>query len=98
MPFYRGHEKFNEVLTDKRLSKVGRVIRAYNYGGPSGNEKLYVIGTEEQLFDAQTRKKVEAKDVLSNKAAPDGWSVETFGLELLPESEIEKIVTDPTLI
>ncbi len=92
MPFYRGHEGFKEVLADKRLSRPGRVIRVYNYGLRAEDESLYVIGTEEQLFDAQTGERVEAKDVFSREVAPNGWSVETFGLDLLPENEIKKLL------
>ena len=92
MPFYRGHEGFKEVLADQKLSRPGRAIRVYNYGGRADDEKLYVIGTEGQLFDAQTGGKVEAKDVFSRKVAPDGWSVEGFELSLLPTDEIEKIL------
>ncbi len=97
LPFYRGHEGFQEVLLDKRLSRPGRAIRVYNYGGPSGNEKLYVIGTEEQLFEAATGKKVEAKDVFSRESAPDGWSVEGLELALLPEEEIDKVLRNSNL-
>ncbi len=91
--------KFSKkVLADKRLSCPGRAIRVYNYGRFSGEERLYVIGTERQLFDAQTKKKVEAKDVFSRAAAPDGWSVEGLELAILPEEEIIKIIDNPKLI
>jgi len=93
-PFYRGHEGFKEVLADERLSMPGRAIRVYNYGGFSGNEKLYVIGTENQLFDVKTGKRVEAKDVFSRAVAPDGWSVEGLALHLLPDEEVNKIIND----
>lgn len=92
-PFYRGHERFEEVISDERLSKPGRAIRVYNYGGPARNEKLYVIGTDKQLFDSDTRLRVKPEDVLNRKAAPDGWSVEGFALELLPQEEIDKIIS-----
>ena len=92
IPFYRGHEGFQEVLRDERLSIPGRAIRVYNYGTMSGNEKLYVIGTNGQLFDAKNGEKVEAKDVLSREVAPDGWSVEGLELALLPEEEIELVL------
>ncbi|MFH1210881.1 MAG: hypothetical protein V1645_03110 [archaeon] len=95
--FYRGSKGFKEVLEDKRLSIPGRAIRVYNYGGPSGNEKLYVIGTGRQLFNAATGKKVEPKDVFSRNAAPDGWSVEGLELALLPEEELNKVLKDPNL-
>jgi hypothetical protein len=91
-PFYRGSEGFKEVIKDKRLSMPGRAIRVYNYAGPSGNEKLYVIGTEGKLFDAATGNQVEPKDVFSKKAAPDGWSVEGLELFLLPKKELDKIL------
>ena len=91
-PFYRGYEGFKKVLKDKRLSRPGRAIRVYNYAGPSGNEKLYVIGTKGQLFDSRTGKKVEPQDVLNREVAPDGWSVEGLELTLLPEEEINKIL------
>ncbi|MEK6951820.1 MAG: hypothetical protein AABX29_02285 [Nanoarchaeota archaeon] len=97
IPFYRGHEGFKEVLADKRLSLPGRAIRVYNYSGPSGNEKLYVIGTKGQLFEVATGKKVEAKDVFSKMVAPDGWSVEGLELALLPEEELNKILSDHKL-
>jgi len=97
IPFYRGHEGFAEVLADNRLSRPGRAIRVYDYGKFAGDEKLYVIGTQGQLFDAQTNEKVEAKDVFSREAAPDGWSVEGLALHLLPDAEIEKILKDPNL-
>ena len=93
-PFYRGHEGFKEVIADERLSRPGRAIRVYNYGGPSGNEKLYVIGTGGQLFEAATGKKVEAKDVFSRESAPDGWSVEGLELSLLPDEEIAKVLSN----
>jgi hypothetical protein len=95
--FYRGSEGFKEVLEDKRLSLPGRAIRVYNYGVSSGNEKLYVIGTGGQLFDAETGKKVEPKNVFSRKAAPDGWSVEGLELALLPEEELDKVLKNPKL-
>ncbi|MBU2052883.1 MAG: hypothetical protein KJ721_01420 [Nanoarchaeota archaeon] len=98
IPFYRGHERFEDVLANKELSRPGRAIRVYNYGGFSGDEKLYVIGTEGQLFDAQTGKRVEAKDVFSIEAAPDGWSVEGLELALLPDDEIKKILDNPKLV
>ena len=94
-PFYRGHEGFAEVLADKRLSRPGRAIRGYNYGGFSGDEKLYAIGTEGQLFDGQTGELVRPEDVFSREAAPDGWSVEGCELALLPEEEMMKVVMDP---
>ncbi len=97
IPFYRGHEGFEEVLADPKLSRPGRAIRVYDYGKRSGDEKLYVIGTKGQLFDAQTLEKVDARDVFSREAAPDGWSVEGFALNLLPDTEIEKILRDPKL-
>ncbi len=92
IPFYRGHEGFKEVISDERLSRPGRAIRVYNYAGPSGNELLYVIGTEYQLFDSRTGIKVNPEEVLSREAAPDGWSVEGLELRLLPEEEINKII------
>jgi len=97
IPFYRGHEGFQEVLADKRLSRPGRVIRVYNYGGPSSNEALYIIGTKGQLFEAAIGKKVEAKDVFSRESAPDGWSVEGLELALLPEEELDKFLRDSNL-
>jgi hypothetical protein len=90
--FYRGHEGFKEVISDERLSRPGRAIRVYNYAGFSGDEILYVIGTERQLFDSKTGKKVEPKDVLNREVAPDGWSVEGLELSLLPEEEIKKVL------
>jgi|SRR3989338_3924563 len=97
IPFYRGHEGFQEVLADKRLSRPGRAIRVYDYGGPSSNEKLYVIGTKGQLFEVATGKKVKAEDVFSREVAPDGWSVEGLELALLPEKELNNILSDPNL-
>jgi len=44
----------------------------YNYGGHSKDERLYAIGTNRQLFDAQTGRKVRAMDVFSKEVAPDG--------------------------
>ncbi len=92
IPFYRGHEGFREVISDERLSIPGRAIRVYNYAGPSGNEILYVIGTEHQLFDSKTGMKVNPEDVLNRNVAPDGWSVEGLELSLLPEEEIRKVL------
>ena len=92
MPFYRGHEGFQEVLADEMLSRPGRIIRVYKYAGFSGDEELYVIGTERQLFNARTQERVNPEDVLNREAAPDGWSVETFAPGLLPEDEIRKIL------
>ncbi len=97
IPFYRGYEGFQEVLANERLSRPGRVIRVYNYGGPARNEKLYVIGIEGQLFEASTGNKVEAREVFSRETAPDGWSVEGFDLCLLPEEELSKILKDSNL-
>lgn len=97
LPFYRGHEEFEEVLADQKLSRPGRAIRVYNYGGHSRDEKLYAIGTGGKLFDAESGEEVEAKDVFSKEAAPDGWSVEGFELALLPESELMKILKDEKL-
>lgn len=91
-PFYRGHEGFFEILKDKILNRPGRAIRVYNYSGPSKNEKLYVIGTDKQLFDTESGNKVEPKDVLNKQAAPDGWSVEGLELMLLPEEEMRKLL------
>lgn len=95
IPFFRGHEGFQEVIADKRLSRPGRAIRVYNYGGPAANETLYVIGTENQLFDSRTGMKVKPADVLNREAAPDGWSVEGLELSLLPETEIKKVLDNP---
>ena len=92
IPFYRGHEGFQEVIKNPRLSRPGRAIRVYNYAGPSNNEKLYVIGTNNQLFDSSTGNIVNPNKVLSRKYAPDGWSVEGLEISLLPESEIEKLI------
>jgi len=91
-PFFRGHEGFQEVLANVRLARPGRAIRVYNYAGPSNNEKLYVIGTDKQLFDASTGVKVSPIYVLSREAAPDGWSVEGLELALLPLEEQRKVV------
>lgn len=91
-PFYRGHEGFKEVISDERLARPGRAIRVYNYAGFSGDEKLYVIGTNKQLFDSQTGMRVNPKEVLNRNVAPDGWSVEGLELSLLPEEEIKKII------
>jgi len=92
IPFYRGHEGFNEVILDERLSRPGRAIRVYNYARLSGDENLYVIGTENKLFDSKTGEMVNPEDVLSNEAAPDGWSVEGLELSLLPQAEILKLI------
>ena len=91
-PFYKGSEGFKEVIADERLSRPGRAIRVYKYGRFSGDEELYVIGTEKQLFDSRTGMKVNPEDVFSREAAPDGWSVEGFELSLLPEEEINKVL------
>ncbi|MDP2926514.1 MAG: hypothetical protein Q8N99_09115 [Nanoarchaeota archaeon] len=92
IPFFRGHEGFKEIIADERLSRPGRAIRVYNYAGSSGNEALYVIGTDHQLFDSRTGMKVNPEDVFSREAAPDGWSVEGLELSLLSEEEIKKIL------
>lgn len=92
-PFFRGHEGYAQIITNEDLARPGRAIRVYNYGIRSGDEKLYVIGTDNQLFDAETGKKVDPKKVLSRKAAPDGWSVEGLELALLPEEELNKVLS-----
>jgi hypothetical protein len=92
VPFYRGHEGFKEVISNERLSRPGRAIRVYNYGRFSGDEKLYVIGTDNQLFDSSTGLRVKAEEVLNRETAPDGWSVEGLALYILPEEEIKKII------
>ncbi len=97
LPFYRGADGFQEVLANKKLSRPGRAIRVYNYSIPAKYENLYVIGTNGQLFDAETGQKVEPKEVFSREAAPDGWSVEGFALHLLPEEEFRKIMDLDTL-
>ena len=56
-----------------------------------------MIGTEKQLFDAQTGKRVEVRDVLSIEVALDGWSVEGLALYLLPDEEVRKIIDNPNL-
>ncbi len=94
-PFYRGYEGFSEVIANKDLvARPGRAIRVYNYAVNSGDEKLYVIGTENQLFEAATGLEVKPEDVLSNKAAPNGWSVEGYAVDLLPPAELEKILKE----
>jgi hypothetical protein len=90
--FFRGAEGYQEIIRDEYLSRTGRAIRVYNYGGPSGNEMIYVIGTEKLLFNSRTGKQVKPEEVFSREAAPDGWSVEGWALDLLPEAEIEKIL------
>ena len=90
--FFRGHEGYQRIIKDGRLSLPGRAIRVYNYGGPADNEIIYVIGTEKKLFDSRTGKQVKPEEVFSREAAPNGWSVETFALDLLPQSEIEIIL------
>ncbi|PIN89954.1 hypothetical protein COU60_02575 [Candidatus Pacearchaeota archaeon CG10_big_fil_rev_8_21_14_0_10_34_76] len=90
-PFYRGHEGFQELISNKDLARPGRAIRVYNYSRDSGDEGLYVLGTENQLFDSEGNI-VKPEDVLSRESAPDGWSVEGPALHLLPESELEKIL------
>ncbi|VVB78683.1 Uncharacterised protein [uncultured archaeon] len=92
VPFYRGYEGFTEVIANERLARPGRAIRVYNYSGHSGNEKLYVIGSNKQLFDSQTGSKVRPEDVLNRQIAPDGWSVEGLEINLLPEEEISKLL------
>lgn len=92
IPFYRGHEGFDEVLKDERLSRPGRAIRVYDYSRQARDEKLYVIGTEGQLFDGSTGEKVDPEKVLDRKIAKDGWSVEGFAIDLLPEEEIKKVL------
>jgi len=94
IPFYRGHEGFAEVLADERLSRPGRAIRVYDYGKRAGDEKLYVIGTRGQLFDAATGNKVNPQEVFSREAAPDGWSVEGLELALLPEGELNEFLKE----
>ena len=91
--FYRGHEKFYEVL-DKEdpLNKPGRIIRVYNYSRHSGDEDLYVIGLEGELFNTRTGEKVIPEKVLSKKNAPDGWSVEGYSLFHLPEEQLKKFI------
>jgi hypothetical protein len=89
--FFRGSEGYQEIIKDEITSRPGRAIRVYNYARFSGDEMLYVIGTEGKLFDSQG-KEVNPKEVLSRESAPDGWSVENFALDLLPDSEIEKIL------
>jgi hypothetical protein len=90
--FYRGHEGFKQILRDKKINLPGRAIRVYNYGQFAGDEKLYVIGINGQLFDAQKGSKVEPSKVLSRKSAPHGWSVEGIELTLLPEEELKKVL------
>lgn len=97
VPFFRGYEGFEEVLRDRRLARPGRAFRVYNYGGPSKEEKIYVLGTGGQLFDPVGGKKVEAVNVFSREAAPDGWSVEGLELFLLPQEELDKIIANPEL-
>ncbi|MEK6927325.1 MAG: hypothetical protein AABX11_02735 [Nanoarchaeota archaeon] len=93
-PFYKGPEGFSEVLANERLCRPGRAIRVYNYENFSGNERLLVIGTDRQLFDATTGNKVNPQEVLSRESAPNGWSVEGLEIALLPQSEITKIITN----
>ncbi|MEI6731944.1 MAG: hypothetical protein WCK90_04670 [archaeon] len=95
--FYKGHEEFKNILADERLSRPGRAIRVYNYARFSGDEMIYVIGTEKQLFDSKTGKKVKPEEVFSRDVAPDGWSVEGFAIDLLPEEELEKILKNPPI-
>jgi len=45
------------VLADERLSVPGRAIRVCNYDRFSGDENLYIIGSNGQLFNAKTGKK-----------------------------------------
>jgi len=49
-PFFRGSEGYQEIIKDARLSRPGRAIRVYNYGGLSGNERIYVIGTQKKVI------------------------------------------------
>ncbi|MEK6856075.1 MAG: hypothetical protein AABX66_02880 [Nanoarchaeota archaeon] len=91
-PFYRDSSGFQEVLKNERLSNPGRIIRVYNYGRFSGDEEMYVIGTNNQLFSSKTGEKVNPEEVLSREVAPDGWSVEGIGLDHLPEEEVKKIL------
>lgn len=90
--FFRGPEGFNEITKDGTISRPGRAIRVYNYGRFSGDENLYVIGTENQLFDSKTGMKVNPQDVFNVAVAPNGWSVEGLELALLPEKELRKIL------
>ncbi|MEN9626290.1 MAG: hypothetical protein RL557_618 [archaeon] len=90
-PFYKGSEGFAEVLKNERLSRPGRVIRVYNYAANARDEVVYVIGTEKQLFDTGGNK-VNAQDVLSEDAAPNGWSVEGLELNLLSDEELRKLI------
>lgn len=93
--FFRGAEGYKGIFQDRRLRNPGVAIRVYNYARLSGDELLYVIGTEQKLFDPKTGNEVRPEDVLSREAAPDGWSVEGLALHLLPESELEKILGLP---
>ena len=47
---------------------------------------------KKKLFDSRTGAEVNPEEVLSREVAPDGWSVENFALDLLPDSEVEKIL------
>ena len=91
-PFYKGHEGFDEIIADPKLSRPGRVIRVYNYGCTAGDEKLYVLGVNQKLFDTNNGREIQPEEVLNRDNAPDGWSVEGLELSLLPQSEIQKLI------
>ncbi len=50
--------KNSEISADEKLSHPRKVIRVYDYGHLAGEEKLYAIGTERNLFETKTGKKL----------------------------------------
>lgn len=83
---FRDEKEFIRLLKKGELN-VGQLIRAYNYGVFSGDEKVYVLGLEGKLYDGRTQEEVEPKKVLRNK---DGWGFDRYGIWLLPDEVVKK--------
>ncbi len=89
--FNKCPRRFKEIL--KNYETFGLIIRVYNYGRLATNELHYVAGTSGLLycFNGEYEGKwFKYKDRLSLEAAPDGWSIEGYGMATLPEDYLLK--------
>ena len=87
-PFGRNIEDYKR-LVEKGEIRFGTAIRIYNYAGSSQNEKFYAVAGD-VLYIAGNPEPFKPEDILNPEAAPDGWSVEGYSFESIPDDVLKE--------
>jgi len=105
-PFYKGEEGY-ETAKNRGQLKITTFIRVYNYGGTANNEKCYIVSNKGLIDAKEGGEPVPPEEILSEGAAPDGWSIESdinpLFQNLLPKDDLEIFLNrkgwrDPTVL